>query len=515
MSTTATRVGQVHAPDPAPGASGGRKPRRPARQSGLYRAVWRWHFYAGLFCIPIIVMLCLTGTVYLLKPQIESLLYGHLMHVTPAGQTVSYQSQLQTVEAAYPGATISSVTPPMSPSDATEFEIVRKGVAKKLADFALDYSVWVNPYTGRITGHRDNSKDPVNVAVTLHGTLATQRFLGSSKWGNRLIETVASWAILLLITGIFLWWPRGSRRRSLKGVLVPRLEQAKGSRTRWRDVHAITGILFSFVALFFLVTGLLWSQISGSNVHKLVDSTFGAASAAAPSSVNVRKIDPSGPWATSTLPVPVSHGEDTPQAITAETGSLSWNPPQLEPQDGAPLDAIVVEAQKLHFPPGYTITMPFGATGSYMIGNYPDIASHPEQPSSSERFAFVDQYTAQPLGGVTHNQVGFFGRTMDTAVALHEGREFGLLNQILSLVAVIAILVAVASSLVMWRKRRPVGLGAPRGVANRRINLALLATALVLSIAYPLLGASLVVVLVFESFIVHRIPRLAKALGAA
>jgi uncharacterized iron-regulated membrane protein len=486
------------------------KPKRSAKQSGLYRAVWRWHFYAGLFSIPIIVMLCLTGSVYLLKPQIESLLYGHLMQVTPGAQTVSYTEQLGSVMAAYPKATISSVTPPLSPSGDTEFEVVRKGVDKKLADFALDYSVFVNPYTGRIIGHRDNSKDPVNVAVTLHGTLATQRFLGSSKWGNRLIETVASWAILLLITGIFLWWPRGSRRKSLKGVLVPRLEEARGSRTRWRDFHAIAGVVFSFVALYFLVTGLLWSQISGTNVHKLVNSTFGTAFANSPSSIDVKKIDPSGPWATSALPVPLSHMEDTPHAFASQAGSINWNP-----KDGAPLDAIVAQGEKLGFPPGSTITMPFDAKGSYMIGNYPDIDSHPEQPSSSERFAFVDQYTAQPLGGVSHNQVGFFGRTMDTAIALHEGRQLGIWNQILSLIAVLALLVVVATSLVMWRKRRPVGLGAPRSVASRRFNLALLGTALLLSLIYPLLGASLVVVLVFESFIVHRVPRLARALGAA
>jgi hypothetical protein len=30
-----------------------------------YNAVWRWHFYAGLFCIPFIIWLSLTGTIYL------------------------------------------------------------------------------------------------------------------------------------------------------------------------------------------------------------------------------------------------------------------------------------------------------------------------------------------------------------------------------------------------------------------------------------------------------------------
>ena len=26
-----------------------------------YRALWRWHFHAGLFCIPFVIVLALTG----------------------------------------------------------------------------------------------------------------------------------------------------------------------------------------------------------------------------------------------------------------------------------------------------------------------------------------------------------------------------------------------------------------------------------------------------------------------
>ena len=39
-----------------------------------YRTVWRWHFYAGLFCIPFVLWLSLTGTIYLFKPQVEKFL---------------------------------------------------------------------------------------------------------------------------------------------------------------------------------------------------------------------------------------------------------------------------------------------------------------------------------------------------------------------------------------------------------------------------------------------------------
>ena len=37
-----------------------------------YRAVWRWHFYAGLFCIPFVLVLSISGLIYLFKPQIEA-----------------------------------------------------------------------------------------------------------------------------------------------------------------------------------------------------------------------------------------------------------------------------------------------------------------------------------------------------------------------------------------------------------------------------------------------------------
>ena len=41
--------------------------------------------------------------------------------------------------------------------------------------------------------------------------------------------------------------------------------------------------------------------------------------------------------------------------------------------------------------------MPSGDTGTYLIGTYPDLDAKPNQRVSKERFAFVDQYTAQPL----------------------------------------------------------------------------------------------------------------------
>ena len=43
----------------------------------LYRAFWRWHFYAGLFVLPFLALLAVTGSIYLFKPEVERLVYGN------------------------------------------------------------------------------------------------------------------------------------------------------------------------------------------------------------------------------------------------------------------------------------------------------------------------------------------------------------------------------------------------------------------------------------------------------
>ncbi len=40
------------------------------KTNDIYRAVWRWHFYAGLIVIPFLISLAVTGGLYLFKDEI-------------------------------------------------------------------------------------------------------------------------------------------------------------------------------------------------------------------------------------------------------------------------------------------------------------------------------------------------------------------------------------------------------------------------------------------------------------
>ena len=69
----------------------------PARKNsggptGLFRAFWRWHFYASFVVAPILLMLAVTGLIYLLRFQLEPMLHADLMKVNAPSSHATMRS---------------------------------------------------------------------------------------------------------------------------------------------------------------------------------------------------------------------------------------------------------------------------------------------------------------------------------------------------------------------------------------------------------------------------------------
>ena len=73
----------------------------------LYRTIWRWHFYAGLFVVPMILILSLTGAIYLFKPQVERW-EERAFHNLPVTGAVAADTQVKAALAAFPGSQLRS-----------------------------------------------------------------------------------------------------------------------------------------------------------------------------------------------------------------------------------------------------------------------------------------------------------------------------------------------------------------------------------------------------------------------
>ena len=65
--------------DPAPSRA---STPRPATSSGWFRAFWRWHFYAAFLVAPVLLILAVTGLIYLFRFQLEPLIHADLMMVS-------------------------------------------------------------------------------------------------------------------------------------------------------------------------------------------------------------------------------------------------------------------------------------------------------------------------------------------------------------------------------------------------------------------------------------------------
>ena len=129
----------------------------------FYRTVWRWHFYAGLFVIPFMLILAITGIIYLFKPQLDAAMYPNLMFVTPAATTLPYTEQVQAVESAYPDAAVTQITPSVVNNRSTEVLITT-------AD-ERNLMVFVDPHTGQVLGDRNEDNNLQAIARKIHGEL--------------------------------------------------------------------------------------------------------------------------------------------------------------------------------------------------------------------------------------------------------------------------------------------------------------------------------------------------------
>lgn len=442
----------------------------------FYNLAWRWHFYAGLFVAPFMILLSLTGMIYLFKPQLDNLMYSDLLSVTPAHHQISADELQQRVLSTYPQAAISKYFPPVSAEGSAQFVIRDEG---------REMNVFVDPYRGEILGTQDAKQNLQAIARALHGEL----MIGTV--GDRLIELAAGWGIMLVISGLYLWWPRGSR---VAGVLWPRLT-ARG-RVLWKDLHAVTGFWGSLILLFMLLSGMTWTGMWGKQ-YAAVWNTFPAAmwtdvpkSTQMAGELNTASAQ-TVPWAMENTPMPQSTGE---HAEHMHQHGMSAGPaaPKIS------LQQVVDIATAKGIEPGYSITAPKTAEGVFTVSVFAD-------DPRNDATLHIDQYNGKVLADVGWQDYSLVSRATEMGVMLHEGKFFGWINQLLIFLACLMILLSAVSGLVIWWKRRPQG---GLGVPPLRHDLPRWKTAMVImfgiAVVFPLVGVSLVVVWLFDRIVFSR-----------
>jgi uncharacterized iron-regulated membrane protein len=318
----------------------------------------------------------------------------------------------------------------------------------------------------------------------LHGTL-----LAGDK-GSMLVELAASWTMVMLISGIYLWFPRSVS--GLAGVVYPRL--TRGKRLFWRDLHAVTGMWVSTVALFMVISGMPWAANWGA--YLTWARNLSATTAGTPD------------WPTGNAePGPVEAG--TMAGMSAE--EMAAMSPSLAPQLSAieltELDRVLPTVLPLNLPRPVWVLPPPRQGGDWLA------ASETQTRTQRVKFSIDPRH-----GGITSKQDSstrnILDRVVDVTTSIHEGQFFGVLNQVILALTAMGLVLLTVSSTVLWWRRRPGGtLGVPRPGSPARLSIGLVAIVILLAVIVPMFGLSLLAVLLTERLILKRIPGVQRWLG--
>jgi uncharacterized iron-regulated membrane protein len=451
-------------------------PRR-TRPQGLFRAFWRWHFYASFLVIPVLLLLAVTGLIYLLRFQIEPVLHADLMKVdVPAGQDVisqPYAAQLAAVEREFPKAEVVSMTEPSAPDRSSVFSV-------ELPEGARD--VYVDPWDATVLGVLDPDATLSGAAVRLHGDLMV------GTWGDYVIEVAACWAIMMALTGYFLF-ARGRAAR-----LRRKAAGAKAAALRHR--HGLVGAMVGAGLLFLLVSGLPWTGFWGEKAQQLATNGGSSLWSTDPGALS----DPS-----STLDESLPHSHAVPWGLGGSEVPRSGA--KGEERSVANLDTAVLVAEREGLAHPMTVALPADEEGVFSVIGY---AFH---DPARERTVHVDRFGGGIVSAYGYDDYPTLAKTVAQGIALHEGRRLGTFNFWATLTFCLGVVFMCVTGPLMWWKRRPKGaghVGAPRGRMPLRATPVIAVAVAALGVLLPLFGITLLLVLAVDQLLLRRVARLSR-----
>jgi uncharacterized iron-regulated membrane protein len=454
----------------------------------LYRAVWRWHFYAGVFVIPFLIILSLSGLMILFGPALEQAQHKDLYTVAASTQqALSASRQLEAVKAAYPKAELQKFRPNASPTESAQVALSQDG---------RDLTAFVNPYTGTVLGDRDNAQKLETLGSNIHGTLLLQDV------GDRILEIAAGWAIVLLITGLYMWWPRKTKSQGDQQASFTLRRGVKG-RSFWRDLHSITGFWIGGAMLFFLISGMAWTGIWGGKIVQAWNTFPAQMSNDVPKSVNTtaslnRPGEKTVPW-------------NLEQSKLPQSGSAAGTV-GIPAGEAVTLDNVVKYVRTGGASHAFWVALPQGKDGVWTAS-----ASTMSRDDTDARRDFtlhIDQYSGRVLAQIGWQQYSLGAKGMAAGIALHQG-NYGWWNVLGNTLFCLGIITLCVSGTAMWWIRRPKGAFrlAPPPMPAMNLWKGAVAVLVVLGVAFPLVGMSLLTVLLLDFLIIRRIPALRSALG--
>lgn len=451
--------------------TGSRSPAAATNGAALRAFLMRLHFYVGLFVGPFLLVAATTGTIYVLTPQIERVLYRDQLVAKTQGPAQALSAQIAAARVSIgEGPRLFAVRPAKDETQTTRVMFTEPGLGE-----SETRAVFIDPASlavqGELIAYGTSGILPFRITLDyLHRNL----LLGDV--GRHYSELAASWLWVSILGGLLLWyWQRGVKRPA--GAKV-------STHQRSRRVHVVIGLWTAIGFLFLSATGLTWSRWAGGNID-LFRNQVG--------------------WVTPAITTALTPSTEAPvlgEHAAHGMGAATDTAPAVSENDMVGrFDAVVAAARAGGIDsPMIEIRPPRTVDQAFRVSEYD--RSWPTQ---------VDTVAVDPNSFAITSRADFetfpvVAKLIRWGIDAHMGVLFGVANQVVMAVLGISLITMIIYGYRMWWTRRPAPGGSVRTLIRSFSHLSPVAklTSVVVAVAFgvalPVMGVSLLVFLLIDFF---------------
>jgi|GEM_PF-531682 len=224
----------------------------------IRKRIFQLHKWLGLIAGLIIFVICMSGLVYSFYEPLKLRIYPErfLLQSTHSNEHPLPLSQLMDSARTVldPGQQVTRVD--LYPAKGRSWVFRAQSIDRQQLGFSRYYKyywrIYLDPFTGKVI-YKENAKTEFfQVILDLHRNL----LLGDT-YGRPVIGTAVTTFILLLISGLFLWFPKKLQKKQLKASLWP-FRKVHWKR-RLYDIHNVLGIYSLLLGLIMCITGFVFA----------------------------------------------------------------------------------------------------------------------------------------------------------------------------------------------------------------------------------------------------------------
>ncbi|HEX8574950.1 MAG TPA: PepSY-associated TM helix domain-containing protein [Flavobacterium sp.] len=220
-------------------------------KSKFKKAVRQIHLWLGFTSGLIVFIVSITGCIYVFETELRSLYEHQFTNITPQQGPILLPEALKEIGRKALEEDLGKTIDPKyeyisyykDPGKTAHYYVFSE-------EQSLYHYVYINQYTGEVLKIKDINNDFFAFVIKIHYSLLLPDEIGETIIGVAVIIFV-----LMLITGIILWFPKN--KTSLKQRFTIRWN-AKWRRVNY-DAHNVFGFYHFLLALIIALTGLTWS----------------------------------------------------------------------------------------------------------------------------------------------------------------------------------------------------------------------------------------------------------------